>query len=297
MHKRLALQCFALCAVVCFLCLPLGEGASAHAEICWNAAPPSPQDDQPLLKITFLGAWRSDCILLECGGERMMLDGGSDLCRDPLRKAMQAKDIRHFKYLLCSHYHEDHISGLYWLMYFGFTADEYLHPYGEKAYSTDPYLKKTVAQAKRAGIPIRQVDNGDTLTLGNAKLQLFRKQTGEGVNGKSLVVRVVFGTASAWFCADIDGRTQKWLLQNVPPDQLKTDVVKFPHHGISNMSPALLDAMSPELLVMTNLEKNALGGAPQAKSRKIPALFAGDGRVVLQTDGIRWYVTQEKGLF
>ena len=33
-----------------------------------------------------------------------------------------------FKYLLNTHFHEDHISGLYWLMRYGFSVDAYLHP-------------------------------------------------------------------------------------------------------------------------------------------------------------------------
>ena len=52
-----------------------------------------------------------DLVALYAGCEEV--DGGSAPFREDLKTALEERGITHFKYLLNTHFHEDHISGLY----------------------------------------------------------------------------------------------------------------------------------------------------------------------------------------
>ena len=132
-------------------------------------------------------------------------------CVKPLQRLLrpEQRGIRHFKYLLNTHSHDDHIDGLYYLMLNGFTADEYLHPYTEWWARADKELHgRTIKLTEKLRIPNRQVGEGDTLTLGGAELKLHRYTKVNNTNAKSLLTKVTFGSATALLCADITGRPE-----------------------------------------------------------------------------------------
>lgn len=285
-----------LCALLCTMLMILGLRCAA-AEVFFDAPPRDNWYQCPLLRLTAFDAAQSDCLLLECGGERMMVDGGTAPYREKLRDAMREKGISHFKYLLNTHFHEDHISGLYWLMRYDFTAGEYLHPYTAQAVNTSERQRETIAQAKRQGIPIRQVFHGDTLLLGESVITLYRYDEGISTNGRSMIVHVQFGDASLLLPADIIGDTQSWCVRTLPPDMLDVDIIKAPHHGITAMVNSFLTAASPDVILMTNLRDRVDKGQNQADLYGIPTIYSGDGRVVMETDGKDWFIYQLKGQF
>lgn len=277
------------CAALAFLLALCGVCAQAQVYL------EQPRDNWyqcPLLRITALNTAQSDCLLLECGGEAMMIDGGSEPYRAYLKAAVEKKGITHFKYLLNTHYHEDHISGLYWLMRYGFTADAYLCPYTEYAEKLITRHQKTVAQARSAGIPVRQVFGGDTLMLGEAVITLYRDETSETTNGKSLISKVQLGDCTILLTADIIGKTQTLLAQTLPEGELDVDIVKAPHHGINAMTVPFWNAVTPEAVFITNIESKAHSAMVQAQSRQVPVFLSGNGDVVMETDGTDWYVYQ-----
>ena len=265
--------------------------ASACAQVYLDAPPRDNWYQSPLLRLTVLDTDQSDCMLLECGGQAMMVDGGTASFREDLKQLVESKGIAHFKYLLNTHFHEDHISGLYWLMRYGFTADAYLHPYND-GFATEISFRHrdTVAQAQRSGIPVRQVFHGDELLLGEAVITLARHDGGESTNARSLVARVEFGGASILLTADIIGRTQTWMTQNLPESYLDVDIVKVPHHGVTPMVTAFLQATSPDAVFMTNNLSRVDKARVQVEKYDFPTFYTGDSTTVFETDGNDWYV-------
>ena len=261
---------------------------------------PADWQKKDILRITAFAVGEGDALLLQCGGESMMVDGGPKPFRDPMKEAMEKRGISHFKYLLNTHSHDDHIDGLYYLMLNGFTADEYLHPYTEWWARADKALHgRTIKLTEKLGTPNRQVGEGDTLTLGGAKLALHRYTKVNNTNAKSLLTKVTFGSATALLCADITGRAQKGFLTQLEPEELKADVIKIPHHGITPVEPDFLTAVSPAFAVVTNYadEKRLSKLMFQLEGRGIPHYFSGEGTVELATDGTDWYVWQTLGAF
>lgn len=272
------------------LCLLVPLAASAQV---YDDAPP--RDNWyscPLFRLTAFDAAQSDCMLLECGGEKMMVDGGSPPYRDALCRAIADKGISHFKYLLNTHFHDDHITGLIHLMRNGFTADAYLHPYTEKGVVTSSLQREAIRETEENGIPAVQVFHGDTLLLGEAVITLFRQDDGISTNARSMIVHVQFGDASILLPADIIGHTQSWCLEEIAPEMLDVDIVKSPHHGVTAMVSGFFKALSPELVFFTNERDRVDLAQNQADLNAVPTLYTGDGRLVLETDGKDWYVYQ-----
>lgn len=269
---------------------------AASAEVFFEP----PRDNwyqSPLLRLTAFNAGASDCMLLECGGEAMMVDGGTAAYGSDLIAALGEKGIRHFKYLFNTHYHEDHVGGLCELMAAGFTCGEYLHPYVYASIYANVNHRRAMSLVKSRDIFARQVQHGETLYLGEAELSVLRHDGGISANGRSTVVHVRFGTASVLLTADIIGDTQTWLIENVESALLDADILKAPHHGVSAVTGDFLRAVSPEMIFVTGSERDAAEGMRQAQKNGIGALCTERGRIVMETDGSDWYVYQMEGVF
>ena len=259
---------------------------------------PAEWEGKELLEWTIFDVNEGDAMLLRCGGESMMVDGGPMPFRADLRDALDALDLRHLTRIFNSHAHDDHIDGLYYLMTYGFTADEYMHSYSASAIEANALCKRTYNAVKKNGIPVVRVGNGDTFTLGGAQCEVIQWTEIMNTNARSLVLKVTFGESTILLCADIIGDTQRALLGALPEGTLDADLIKMPHHAITAAVPEFLDAVSPAAAVVTNQEKRAGSGAKnQLKGREIPAFFSGEGRVTAVTDGVDWYIWQEKGVF
>ena len=279
--------------IILFLILFLSAFAAlsafpARAEVHFT----QPRDNwyqSALLRLTAFKTGESDCLLLECGGQAMMIDGGGEKWREETRDALIARGVTGFTYLLSTHDHEDHIGGLIWLMRYGFHADAFLTPYAQTA-EVSSLQAQALKAAEAAGIPVITVGHMDELFLGEAMIVLLRHEDGINVNARSLVARVDFGNASLLLTADIVGLTQRWLLAECPA-LLDVDVLKAPHHGITAVVGEFLDEASPLAPLVTNTQSRANVRA-QATSRNLPVYYSGNAGVVFETDGQDWYIYQ-----
>ena len=271
---------------------------AVQAEI-FLAQPPAEWKAGDVLVWTIFDVNEGDAMLLSCGGENMLVDGGPGPAREDLRRALEARGLKNgLKYILNTHHHEDHITGIEHLFENGFTADIFLHPYDQKTLQTNKRLARTAKAAKASGARVRQVLGGDRFSVGGAEVELYRCTEISGVNAQSLVAKVTFGSASILLCADITGRTQRWFVENLPGDALKADLIKLPHHAITPAVPAFLDQVNPKAAVVTNrvreLDSKSL---TQLQGRGWPVFFSGDGTVYAVTDGTDWYLYQTPGAF
>lgn len=275
---------FAILMMLMMLC------ASANAEVYLSQPPENWTED--VLRITAIPVDEGDALLLECGGERMMVDGGPSARFHQLTGALEARGITHFKYLLNTHYHDDHINGLYHLMKEGYTADEYMHPYSDIMVNGDKLEKRTVEMAQKKGITVHRLHTGDVITLGDATIRVYRHWDIPNANARSMIERVEFGDSSIWLTADITGLAQEFYAGDLAPELLKADIMKVPHHGITPVQADFMDAVDPDFCVITSCEEYVTSIKSQMENRQIPALYSGDGEVIMETDGHDWYVWQ-----
>lgn len=280
-----------------FLLMIFACGA-ARADV-FMGEPPQEWDGRDLLRWTIFDTDEGDAMLLECGGESMLVDGGPNPFREKLRDALDARGLRSsMKYVFSTHFHDDHIDGIYRLFQYGFTCGEFLHAYSDKTAREDMRMSRTIRQAERNGIPVRRVVNGDELSLGGAQLQVLRCLEIHGDNARSLVLKVNFKDASIILCADITGKVQHYFEENLPQEVIDADIIKAPHHGINRIVTEFLHAVSPEAVVITSeLRRMYRETTYQLEQEGLPALYSGDGTVYAVTDGTDWYLYQTPGQF
>ena len=277
--------CRILLLTACLFLALLPCAARGQVYLC---APP--EGFAALLRWTVFDVDEGDAMLLESGGETLLVDGGPWGFREHVRRRLAEMGHLHLDTVLNTHYHDDHIDGLYSLFQSGFTAGEYLHGYSKAALYRELRGRRTAAAA---GVALRRVAHGERLGLGHATVTVYQCKAIDNTNARSLAARITCGDCCLLLCADITGDAQHWFLQNLPASALEADVVKLPHHGITPTVTPFLDAADPALLVITNRpDRIEPASRDQLRYRGLPVLFAGQGEVQGVTDGADWYFWQ-----
>ncbi len=264
--------------------------ATAGAEVVFSAE--VPEGWEARLRVTVLETGRSDAILVESGAEAMLIDGGSGSWVKAVQHDLTKRGISQPAYFLSTHPHNDHIEGLTGLMERGLYPVRFLSAWA-KDDDVNTYHAAAVKAAWDKGVIFRLIRNGDVLSLGESQLSIFRTAA-SGINGKCAVVMVSLGERRILLTADLTGDAQKALLKAEGAENLQADIIKAPHHGENAMVETFLTAIDPALILCTVSSGEASSLAGQAKARSLPLLYSGDGEIVLETDGLVWYVWQNE---
>lgn len=252
---------------------------------------PEGWSEKELFRLTAIDVNRSDAMLLQCGGENMMIDGGSQQYYERLEELFAEKGITEFKMLLNTHPDTDHIHGLSLMMNRGnYTIGGFYSGVREN-YTGSKHHKTAVSVAKKKNIPYVQVFDGDTLTLGGATLNLLRCDENWGTNNRSVVTQVVFGNSKVLLPGDCGNQALEYFLENRDHALLECDIMKAMHHGINGIVTEFLDVAQPEFIFVPNV-KQKLNANKQYFFTQKGAWFNGDGTVIMETDGNDWYIWQ-----
>ena len=252
---------------------------------------PEGWSEKELFRLTAIDVNRSDAMLLQCGGENMMIDGGSQQYYDRLEELFAEKGITEFKMLLNTHPDTDHIHGLSLMMNRGnYTIGGFYSGVREN-YTGSKHHKTAVSVAKKKNIPYVQVFDGDTLTLGGATLNLLRCDENWGTNNRSVVTQVVFGNSKVLLPGDCGNQAMEYFLENRDHALLECDIMKAMHHGINGIVTEFLDVAQPEFIFVPNV-KQKLNANKQYFFTQKGAWFNGDGTIIMETDGNDWYIWQ-----
>ena len=266
---------------------------------------PEGWEDKELFRLTALDTDRSDAMLLQCGGENMMIDGGSVQYYARLEEYFEENGITEFKYLFNTHPDNDHLQGLTEMMKARLTAEDGKTDIGpkytiggfysavKKEYKNTSYHKAAVKALDKYGIPYVQVFGGDVLTLGGATINIFRCEENWGANARSACTQIVFGDSKVLLMGDCDSRPQKYFLKNLDPSLLECDILKAVHHGINAFEESFLEAADPEFIFVPNYKSHAsIKSGTKRKFAEYNALYSGEGPIVMETDGTDWYIWQ-----
>lgn len=222
----------------------------------------------PRLAATFLSVGHGDAALVELpGGARLLVDGGGSLepALDPGRRVLlpflRRRGIDRIDRIVISHPHLDHVGGLV-------AVAEHL-AIGEIALAVGdephlPALLRLLAVAKERDIPVRAphaealgatvltplhpVDDRGTIAVDEVRT----------TNDNSVVLRVAWQRASILFPGDLEAEGEAELGDRHP--ELRTTLLKIPHHGSStSSSERLLTAVQPQLAILSGGRHNRFG--------------------------------------
>lgn len=217
-------------------------------------------------QITFLDVGQGDGSFIRTPRGSILVDGGSSQIRslgqyrlEPFLKCQAAADI---DYAIVSHGDSDHISGLKYLLeecpeirIRNLILPDYDREgevYGELA-----------ALARSRDAAVHYMRAGDSLKMGDLRLWCLHPSADfneRDINEQSLVFRLEYGGLSALFTGDIENGGERQILECTAPELLRADILKAAHHGSkTSSSPAFLQAVLPEMAVLSYGEGNSYG--------------------------------------
>lgn len=174
------------------LCAALGLGA-AQAEVYRVESEkdvPTDWAEKDTLRLTCIDTNRSDAMVLQSGGEAMMVDSGEGRYRRRVYATLDGYGITELKYLLNTHCDDDHLHGFIYLMYSDlYQVDAFLSPNTTTYVDEEGYHQQAVKATGTKNIPYVQIGDGDELTLGNAKLTIFRCPLPTGTAEKCICIQ------------------------------------------------------------------------------------------------------------
>jgi len=227
--------------------MKLGIAAGPLKGVCWMClfSTIGSQPSQAEAKITFLDVGQGDSAVIQIAqpvGEPFTIivdggDGDSDL-KDNLPALLAADPT--IELVVLSHPHKDHTGALDWLITSNFVVKRVW--WTEESVEEGNYgrFKKRIQDK---GIPAeRPTESIHSFTgFSNFELRVFNNgqefpgTNGDDINNDSLVFQLIYEPAidvkvTALFTGDIE-KEQGEMLVSQFGNELKSDIVKVPHHG------------------------------------------------------------------
>lgn len=246
------------------------------------------------LRITFLDVGQGDATLIEVPEGAVLVDAGPPEAR--VADQLARLGVRRLDLLVMTHPSRDNIGGardVIEKLEVGLVLDPDLaheNPYGDPA----------LAEARRRGIETSVARAGSTYRVGRLALRVLWPNDGgfaaEDPNDSATVLLAAYGHVDVLLPADAESNVT--LPLRPPP----VEVLKVGHHGSADEGlPQLLDLLDPEIAVVSVGAQNTYGHptpSTLAALERVSGLDVyrtdSDGRIVVESDGRRLTVTEER---
>lgn len=229
-----------------------------------------------LVSITCLDIGQGDGIVIQIpGGKTVMVDGGSSSKKNvasyQILPYLKNQGISVVDAMLISHTDLDHISGVQELLTL---KEKHLTTLRIKNLllpdwkAPEEVYYELEEQAKRCGISVLRLHQGQKLRFGDGSLEILSPETGAkgtDVNEEGIVMELQYGKFRGLFTGDIGAETEKKLL----PKLDDVNFLKVGHHGSRySTCQEFLDKIKPELAVISCSESNTYGHpSPETTAR------------------------------
>lgn len=281
MKKTLAILALLLSLLLC--------GCMVYLE----PAAPIPQGDG--LTVHYIDVGQADCILLECDGQYLLIDGGNREDGQLVVSYLEQQGVEELSAVVCTHAHEDHVGGLPSVLAVYPTAAVYAPTKTYASNVFDDFVYYTDQQRLEITIPAP----GDTLTLGSTRLTVLGpvKSYAE-TNDTSIVLKAEYGEISFLFTGDMEIAAENDMLDYGM--DVRADVLKVGHHGSDTSTGyRFLYEVDPEYGVISVGEGNTYGHPNEEPLSRLKqagvTLLRTDklGTIVARTDGVEVFFTWE----
>lgn len=249
-----------------------------------------------VLTVRFLDVGQGDSILLTCGDETMLIDGGPVEEGQFLVSRLSRLGITELDCVLNTHPDEDHCGGLAGVLakYPAQTVYSSVSEHTTKVFEN--FCKYAQQQGRQVEVPA----TGTSWQLGNALVTVIGPvETYSDTNNGSLVLRVEYGQTSFLFTGDMEQRAEEDLLE--AGVNVRADVLKVGHHGSSTASSeAFLEAVGASVAVISAGEGNDYGHPHKEVLELLEArgtqLYRTDtqGEIIVVSDGSTLQITTDQ---
>ena len=246
------------------------------------------------LTVRFLDVGQGDSILLSCGDETMLIDGGPVEEGQFLVSRLNRLDVTGLTYVVNTHPDEDHCGGLAAVLA-KYPAG---HVYSSVAAYTTKVFSNVVKYTEEQGRQIEVPETGTHWGLGSATVTVIGPvQEYSDPNNGSLVLRVDYGETSFLFTGDMEQKAEGDLLESGA--DVRADVLKAGHHGSpTSSSEAFLTAVQPSVAIISGAD-NDYGHPGADVLARLEALNAEiyrtdtQGEIIIVSDGKTLTITTD----
>jgi competence protein ComEC len=268
----------------------------ALAFFVWRALPDG------RLHVIFLDVGQGDAIFIQTpSGRQVLVDGGPSetVLLAQLGRQMPFWD-RTLDAMVLTHPDLDHITGLVPVLE-RYRVETVI--FREVEHATDVYeywlqlleVEGATVYQGEAGLRIT-LDDGLEMSVLYPGAELL-PQTDANANNSSVVTRLVFGAVSVLLPGDIEAVVEHQLVADAVP--LESTVLKAAHHGsCSSTTPEFLDAVDPEIVVISVGAENRFGHPCAEVLERLATLpvYRTDeqGTVEVISDGAQVWVETER---
>jgi len=260
--------------------------------------------------VTFLDVGQGDSAFVRTpGGHTILIDAGPgkgkysryDAGERVVVPFLKSRGIRRIDTLLMTHPHADHYGGMIPVIN-AVEVGEFLDPGLD--HPTEAYVK-VLKMVEKKKIPFKIIRAPRVLTWDPDMLVQILWPDPEGYvptdpNNNSIVVRLVYGDVVYLLTGDVEKLVEEQLYTY--RNQLRTTVLKIPHHGSNTSSTRrILEFINPRLGVISLAMNNKFGFPDEDvlaryKSMEIPVLRTDrSGTIKTLSNGKRVRVMPELG--
>lgn len=211
------------------------------------------------LEVHFIDVGNADCILVRQEEAAMLIDAGEKGDADTILEYLHQQGVERLNLVIATHFHADHIGSMAAVIR-EIPVDTFLLSYmPASATPTSAVYLSMLEALDEQEITVRETQPGDTLSLGEAQVQILgpAEDTTDS-NNHSVVTRVVFGEKRFLFMGDAETSAEEALQKRWA--DLGADVLKAGHHGSNTgTDEAFLKRVSPTYAVLTCGAGNSYG--------------------------------------
>ena len=287
----------ALCAAVTFT---VGWDALYSAVFGKKEPAGSPVGADGTLSVHFIDVGQGDCELITCGGHAVLVDGGEKEAADKVISYLKRMGVASLDCIVATHPHSDHIGALPAVMN-EFRAQCVIMPQlSEINIPATPSYDRLMTALERSDAPVYAAVPGDKYSFGDISFEIYNPSyQSEELNDMSVVFRLVYGSNSFLLTGDIHTDAELQLVDS--SYELRSDVLKVPHHGSSTSSAEeFISAVAPQVAVISCGMNNSFNHPNQGTLATLEKLgipyYRTDynGDVVITSDGSVLTVSTEK---
>ncbi|WP_052343549.1 ComEC/Rec2 family competence protein [Bacillus massiliigorillae] len=240
--------------------------------------------------VTVLETGKSDCIIIETGGEIILVDSGEDKNAKKILRYLKKKNIKEIDYFILTHPDKDHIGGADHILR-ELKVKQLIHSHYEA--NTKQY-KQYIEVCSEKGIVPKTLKEPMKFQINDAQFTLYPPERlyYEEDNDYSLVLSVVYKKTSFLFAGDAEETRLKELMRI---DNLQHTFLKVPHHGKYNEQTKLfLQQVAPSYSVITCSDEEP----PKKKTLKaldalnVKTFLTSKGTVYCTSNGKKIKITQ-----
>jgi competence protein ComEC len=236
------------------------------------------------LEVSFLDVGQGDAAVVHLpGGKVMVIDAGGtpDGSFDPGERIVAPylwqRKIKRIDFLVSTHYHPDHLQGLFFLLENFEVTRVWVNGDREADFSgAERFLLS-------AGDRVRAMNRENRAAeIGGVRLEFLhppRAQREFWGNSASLVLRLTYGAHGFLFCGDIESLAEEEILKG--NSDLISTVLKAPHHGSKTSNSArFVKSTRPQFAVFTV----RAGGRSHLPNPEVLERYKTIGAKILRTD-------------